>query len=77
MFTFHVRLVHSVHSVCMCVCVCYKPLSYCELCDECSVDMHSDWFQYLVLTSPQQMLKWPYLPHLRGVEMQFVLLSRA
>lgn len=40
--------------------VCVQPLSYCELCDECF--LHSDWFHYLVLTSPWQLLKWPYLP---------------
>lgn len=52
-----------------------QPLSCYELCDECSDYMHSDWFHYLVLTSPLQILKWPYLPYLQGAEMKYVLPS--
>lgn len=61
------RLVHSVHSECSAPLILWAAWRM-----QCY--LHSDWFQYLVLTSPRQMLKWPYLPYLRGVKMQFVLL---
>lgn len=41
------------------------------------MQVHSDGFLYLVLSSTRQILKRPYMPYLQGEEVQLVLLSDA
>lgn len=40
------------------VCMCILPSHIMSYLTN-AVFAHSDWFHYLVLTSPWQMLKWP------------------